>query len=737
MATAYTKGDALGIFPTMTDAGVLWLGGNRAGDALHSLVPIVDTPIPPLTYAAVSGMMGAGECIVSVKTANALSVIAPGDTAEGTEVAIGHNESVLIEANGDPDKWLRVYRDSDYSGEDFEAGGVDRLSLVYGYGGIGMVDVDTTGAVQDHYASFLLHNQEEASLDITAIKAWVSTLAVSRTTAAAWLGGAGAGIIQTATADGFATWRESGWARVESNAGALKEIVYYSSRTSTVLTVPAAGRGRLGTAATAGAFDDVITEVPGIRIGIETTTASTGSIQQIANATTAPAAITWNSSITSAAGLSHATLQARQNVGIWVHREIPNTAIYNASHLNAINLEFVCGGVTYTNQVAGKFRIGDTALANYREWHVSGGGEPDTTAAANNAWTAFPSPGIALTPPGAGTLEYRVIVKARNKYGLETKNIYSRKFIVDSGGVDVHSKLSPPRDITIVELGSSALQIVAFYDWAADVDPADTWLIYATFGGGTPDPDVDTPVVDTAMDDPALGIDRVTQLLEITNNLFFGSEIQIIVRVKRSSDSAESENLDVYTHTIESTDPHILGTLRTTESSHFNMEDEILVTQVHDASPLVQSFATRGCSWMDIVGVIPWRCIVPDSGNGVIHIPQTLSLVNGAVGGAGTNGVEVIDANTVYLVAGLVRQVKIDLAAGTITAPTFVYNGVIPDYPAAGPLALLNVFVTGSAAFVETCFNVYNPVRNRWEPFIYVDVNGVCTFGFPIIKTET
>lgn len=77
------------------------------------------------------------------------------------------------------------------------------------------------------------------------------------------LGDSGAGTIST-TGDFDAAgdvWPASGYAQVLNSSGALRETIYYSSRTSTALTVDANGRAQLGTSADAGESDDTV--VPG------------------------------------------------------------------------------------------------------------------------------------------------------------------------------------------------------------------------------------------------------------------------------------------------------------------------------------------------------------------------------------------------------------------------------------------------------------------------------------------
>jgi hypothetical protein len=100
--------------------------------------------------------------------------------------------------------------------------------------------------------------------------------------------------------------------------------VYYTSRTNTVLTVPAAGRGLLGSAAGAGAGTDLVRCVPGIAIAIDTAgVTAPGAIQTIANETTSPAAVSFNTGVFASTGLNIGNMDPGQQVGIWIKRQIP------------------------------------------------------------------------------------------------------------------------------------------------------------------------------------------------------------------------------------------------------------------------------------------------------------------------------------------------------------------------------------------------------------------------------
>ena len=160
--------------------------------------------------------------------------------------------------------------------------------------------------------------------------------------AAHQLAASGAGTISISAGSFDTDWPGMGFCRIETSAGALKEIVYYSSRTATELAVPAAGRSLLGTTAAAGAATDKIYPVPGLRIAVEAPSAQPGGY--ITDKTTAGEGSipteTWSSAITQATGLSVGTLAAGEQYGVWVRRAVVVGHVAATAALNRIRWSF-------------------------------------------------------------------------------------------------------------------------------------------------------------------------------------------------------------------------------------------------------------------------------------------------------------------------------------------------------------------------------------------------------------
>ncbi len=89
--------------------------------------------------------------------------------------------------------------------------------------------------------------------------------------------------------------------------------------------MPAAGRERLGTSAAAGASDDTVDAVPGVRIGKEAPTAQPdGHFSTPADEDTVPAGVgAWSTGLSAATGLDIGNLAAGEIYAVWLHREAP------------------------------------------------------------------------------------------------------------------------------------------------------------------------------------------------------------------------------------------------------------------------------------------------------------------------------------------------------------------------------------------------------------------------------
>lgn len=160
----------------------------------------------------------------------------------------------------------------------------------------------------------------------------------------AQLGGSGIGSI--GSSNGFSDWPEAGFAHIYSftapSAFTLKEIAYYTSRTSVSLNITnASHRGLLGTSAIAGSSSDIIFSAGGIRYAVESPD-SLGKIQTIANDLTAPSGVSWNNNIVLPTLSNIKVIGPSKNYGLWIHETWPAGATARADQYHGLFITAYC-----------------------------------------------------------------------------------------------------------------------------------------------------------------------------------------------------------------------------------------------------------------------------------------------------------------------------------------------------------------------------------------------------------
>jgi hypothetical protein len=297
----------------------LSLGNYRSAAEAISLGILMDGMLPSAKVLFASGANPVGSGVLTAVDANHLTWTPNRASASGPSsfFPVG-TTTQLVEALNAPGQFLRVLGTPPFSQG---ACSVVLNYLVNNVFGFDDVVIANAAAGISCYRATILRN--ESSGTVSAFSRYLATYGTQQVSDVGQLGGSGAGTITTSGS--FATWPKFGWCQVRNSGGTLKEAVYYSARTLTALTVPAAGRGLLGTSATAGASTDKLYAAPGIAIALEPggVQASGSSIQTIASATTAPSGVTWNLEITAGAGLQLGSFLLGQQIGIWMWRHIP------------------------------------------------------------------------------------------------------------------------------------------------------------------------------------------------------------------------------------------------------------------------------------------------------------------------------------------------------------------------------------------------------------------------------
>ena len=304
------------------------LGGNWSSTYMTQLGHFLYNPIPGIQVLEVSGANGLGLGLLTAPTVDTLSYRSPTGTA-GPSVTIANGETKAIESGTNPGAWVIVTRTS---ANDLGGTCVIDIREIYN-NGIGASN-PAQSAIDKVRA---LAYRNESYFQTLENFVWIATLGTNQTTDTAQLPGAGSGTIEVS--GDFTDWddlpQKCGFAHIKTAAGATREVVYYTSRTDTVLTVPAGGRAQLGTAAGAGAADDDVYPVPGMRIGFEVPVA--GAIQVVGDEDTLPAAINWSIGITAATGLDLGTIMGGSWRGIWERYDYPATMTATPRMRNQIN----------------------------------------------------------------------------------------------------------------------------------------------------------------------------------------------------------------------------------------------------------------------------------------------------------------------------------------------------------------------------------------------------------------
>lgn len=327
MAEVLTRADSLREY--LTGAGSddgsqanpnLSLGGHRSSTQVGSKSISVSSAIANITVQFASGGNANGAGQLECLDANTLRWRDNGGTY-GPSVGISNGQVKTLEANERIGAFLRVTRTSATA----LVPGTATVTLSPQLNNVfGMDDIGSAEALvgSTNYRCTMLKNVSASN--VSAVRRWIGQLGTSRTSASAQLSSSGSGTVGISSGN-FNDWPESGFCHIR-NGTSTREIVYYTSRTSTVLTVPAVGRGMLGTSAAAGSATDTVHAVPGIAIATDLAgvSASGTPADTIADEETAPSpGVTWVTGITSTTGLNIGTMTPGQQIGIWMKREYP------------------------------------------------------------------------------------------------------------------------------------------------------------------------------------------------------------------------------------------------------------------------------------------------------------------------------------------------------------------------------------------------------------------------------
>lgn len=340
MASVMTHADSLRLyltgasshFGTQTDPNLAL--GNHQSSTEQGMTFNVTNPISSITVDYVGFANGAGAGTLTATGNDTLKWTPPG-ASQGANVTILNGESKVIEG-ADLNKYIRVSRTSATA-----LSGTATLTLsqtinnVFGFDDLSSAE---QAAGDTEYRAVCVENVSAVTL--TGVKVYLATQGTRQTTNTTQLPASGAGTVKTT--GNFNDWPSQGFAQIRTSGDAIRESIYYTSRTADELTVPAAGRALQGTSAAAGSATDTVDAIPGIAIGIEAPGSQpSGAFQTVANESTAPGGgVTFSQPITAAAGLNIGNLAANNIYAVWMRRVSPAGATANSNQLNGLKFAF-------------------------------------------------------------------------------------------------------------------------------------------------------------------------------------------------------------------------------------------------------------------------------------------------------------------------------------------------------------------------------------------------------------
>lgn len=735
MSVAYRLQDALGLYQTGAEGNTdLYLPSDSlAGVRLEREVPALDWDfdptyvIPGIIILHISGACGTGRAQIRAIDADTLAFTAP-DGEEGTEVEIAQGEARVLVDGGDPAKYVRVYRESanDLGG----SAGVFYLYLVkpkntaLAMGSIS--SADRAAGVNDGRTVMLWNRGDVAA---TNVRAYLGTLGTPAVSSTAQLGATGAGTLGSG-ASAFADWPEAGFVRIRTAGGTLREVVRYTSRTDSVLTVDA--RAMLGTTAAAGASDDVLDCVPPVKLLFKPTTA-VGEIGAISEPEP------WNLAITSAAAEAVATLPANNEYVLWAAREWPAGGTAGAYAVRIV-IEFTVSAVTYSETYAGWFMVADNNLRAFRLYQGIDA-RPDLTAAPAAESTTSPLT-LALSAPVSGIREHRLTLTYRDEYGHESVNQDWASVELDSTGAEVTSPLQPPREVVLEELGAGVVHLMGRYYYGLDSPNADTWLLYVRADGTDPDPDTDTPVevLMTASVRSSWG----RTLYHEFDEYEYGTDLRVLLRVYRSGDSAESTNSDALQLTVGTAPVRIPAAPGVLQGGGFGLDgwgrwSETVFLEGTSGGAFLRLFHGEVQLWAE--NKLVWRPtvdVVADSG-GALYIGEAFDLVSDAVTGTPTGdmtGAYEVASWTggdkrIYIVVDGQRRVLIDVTNDVIQWASRITTGQVI---AAHPNAVGGTWQKPDGSAVV--FHAWDKSAHAMVAYLQIDSDGNARTPLNVVRTR-
>jgi len=316
----------------------LSLGNYRSSVEVVELAYEPFSLLPGITIERLSGGIGPGDSSLEGVPPNLLRFKRPGGEF-GVSVPIATGETKIVEDRDSEGAFLRVHR---WGTNDLNGTTLIRAARRYNNvaGSSNVLDADRSAGVEKVRAIFA----KCESVDPISLSVWINPLAPPVVSDQDYLPVGGVGTIETSSS--LSLFPRFGYARVVKSDGNLREIVFYSSdRSSGKLNVVDANhRGLLGTSPSAGAFDDEVYPVPGLRIAGEASTPVIGGSISIATDEHDVPPLSWGTPSMDNP-ITLAALTTDQQVGLWFRLSVPpiagSTYYADESVLNSIRYSLI------------------------------------------------------------------------------------------------------------------------------------------------------------------------------------------------------------------------------------------------------------------------------------------------------------------------------------------------------------------------------------------------------------
>lgn len=282
--------------------------------------------------------------------------------------------------------------------------------------------------------------------------------------------------------------------------------------------------------------DDFDTDV---QIAAETPTA--GEIQDVADEDTAPTGLSWSAPVTEGTALNLGTVTPDGSVGLWIERSVDVGEAAHPLATTVIRYRFTYSGTDYYGTLRGCSRVAQAGIAG---WYLYWGedAEPDTEA-AHDEFVAdvdrlSASPFAATKDLSAvPSTDHYAQLRYGSEYGILSPPLENPLiFRIDGTGEE---SLTPPSGPTIFQIapyGEGEVRIKAAYfpTFDALADRADTWAVWITSDGTTPDPT--TAATYTVAMAPAQTLLTDPRILDYTTAADYteGTPIKVLVRTRRT-----------------------------------------------------------------------------------------------------------------------------------------------------------------------------------------------------------